>query len=876
MLRKLTVLIIISLIPLCLFAQKFQKGELIIKLQPNENPIQWTQGVAEINNIPTGIKMKRTVSEPFEIYLYTFNTVNWSERQLISVLKANDFVVEAQINHIITPRLVPNDPLYSDQWQYNNIGQSGGTTGADIDIEDAWEETTGGLTVDGDTIVVCVIDGGFEVSHPDLAPNMWINHAEIDGNGIDDDSNGYVDDYLGWNANSSTDNITSNNSHGTPVAGIVGAKGNDGYGVSGVNWDIKIMGISGGGNEADALAAYTYPYIARKTYNETNGAEGAFVVATNASWGVDYGQAVDAPLWCAFYDSLGAVGILNAGATINGNVNVDVQGDLPTQCGSDYLISVTNMNDNDVKVTQAGYGATTIDMGAFGAGTFTAASGSTHDSFGGTSGATPHVAGTIALLYSADCQSFIELAKQNPAQAALQIKEYIFDGLDANTSLVGITTQEGRLNVSNSMNLLLDDCGSCAPVIDLSSILDNQTATITWADTSSISVNRLLYKKDNSIEWDTVFNATSPYLLDSLDVCSLYKVKIQNLCADTTWTSSTVNVETGNCCYVVDFEQTEVTETEINVEWGAITNVDSYTLYYKLDGDVNWIDSIEVVGGAPTQVTLSELEPCSTYELKLASECPEIAQDETLIIETEGCGNCTALSYCPADEFSTSSSYITELQSGGFVKNSSAGIGGYQNFQGTSQFEITAGQNNTVTIQTVGSNSAYDTKLWIDFNQNGNFDSNEEFNSTQVGNVFTFNITVPVGSLHGYTKLRAVHQLVFGTTQVVACNSTSFFRRGEVEDYCVNIVEKLNVSETLETDIEFYPNPVSDVLHINNVSNDTYDIRILDILGKVLKQDVVLEHKTHDIHVSDLPVGMYMIEYANKNNRMFTKKFIKH
>lgn len=873
--RKFIALIFITLIPLCLLGQQFEKGELIVKLQPNENPVLWAQNVATINNITTGLKMERVVSEPFEIYLYSFNTENWSERQLISALKTNDLVAEAQINHIIKERLVPNDALYTDQWQYDNTGQSGGTIGADINIEDAWEETTGGLTVDGDTIVVCVIDGGFELSHPDLAPNMWVNHAEIPGNGIDDDLNGYVDDYLGWNAYSSTDNITPNNSHGTPVAGIVGAKGNDGYGVAGVNWNVKIMGVSGGGSEADALAAYTYPYIARKKYNETNGAEGAFVVATNASWGVDYGQAVDAPLWCAFYDSLGAVGILNAGATINGNVNVDVEGDLPTQCGSDYLISVTNMNHNDVKVTQAGYGTNSIDMGAFGAGTYTAASGNSHDSFGGTSGATPHVAGTIALLYSADCQSFIDNAKLNPAQAALQIKEYIFDGLDANTSLLGITTQEGRLNVSNSINLLLDDCGSCAPVTDLNSILDNQSASITWVDTSA-SDNRLLYKKDSSADWDTIFNATSPYQLDSLDVCSLYKVKIQNLCADTTWTSSTINIETGNCCYVIDFTDTQVTETEINVEWGAITNVDSYTLYYKLEGAADWIDSVNVLGGAPTNASLSGLEECSTYELQLSSECPEIGQNETIIIETKGCGNCTALTYCPADQFSTSSSYITQVKSGAFEKNSNAGTDGYQNFEGTSQFEITAGQNNTITVTTVGNHSAYNTLLWVDFNHDGNFDTNEEFTGVQVGNEFTFSVSVPTGSIHGLTRLRFVHQLVFGSTQVVACNSTSQFRRGEVEDYCVNIVEKLSVTEPLASDIEFYPNPVSDVLHINNVSNETYNIRLINVLGKVVKRDVISEYSAQTIQVSDLSGGMYMIEYSSKNNHMFTKKFIKH
>ena len=91
----------------------------------------------------------------------------------------------------------------------------------------------------------------------------------------------------------------------------------------------------------------------RKRYNDSEGAEGAFVVSTNSSWGIDYGQPSSAPMWCAMYDSLGAYGIVSAGATINGNVNVDVEGDLPTACASDYLLSVTNLGRNDIKVNGA-------------------------------------------------------------------------------------------------------------------------------------------------------------------------------------------------------------------------------------------------------------------------------------------------------------------------------------------------------------------------------------------------------------------------------------------------------------------------------------------------------------------------------------------
>ena len=152
-------------------------------------------------------------------------------------------------------------------------------------------------------------------------------------------------------------------------------------------------------------------------YDETEGAEGAYVVATNASWGLTGGQPADSPIWCDLYDVLGANGILNMGATANQNLDIDVVGDLPTACPSDFLISVTNLNDNDQKVTAAGFGSSTIDIGAYGEGAFTTTIGGGYGTFAGTSAATPAVSGAVGLLYSAPCAAFGEL---------LEVKSGIF------------------------------------------------------------------------------------------------------------------------------------------------------------------------------------------------------------------------------------------------------------------------------------------------------------------------------------------------------------------------------------------------------------------------------------------------------------------
>ena len=150
---------------------------------------------------------------------------------------------------------------------------------------------------------------------------------------------------------------------------------------------------------------------------------------------------------------------MSCGATINGNFNVDVVGDLPTACPSEYLITVTNMDITDMKVTNAGYGLETIDLGAHGAGAYTTALGNSYGGFGGTSGATPHVTGAIALLYSAPCQSFADLAISDPAQAAKDVRDYVFAGVDPNPSLEGITTTGGRLNLNNALQELMVGAG---------------------------------------------------------------------------------------------------------------------------------------------------------------------------------------------------------------------------------------------------------------------------------------------------------------------------------------------------------------------------------------------------------------------------------
>ena len=323
---------------------------------------------------------------------------------------------------------------------------------------------------------MAVLDSGCDLNHPDLLGNIWNNSAEISGDGIDNDNNGYIDDTFGWNFVDDTNEMKVNG-HGLAVSGLVGAKGNNGMGVSGINWDIKLM-VCAIQYVDQIISAYEYVIDQRHQYNESGGQKGAFVVATNASFGLSTPTFCDEqPVWGGMYDQLGAVGVLTGAGTTNRNLDVDVEGDMPTSCESDFLITVTNMNEAEEKELSSGFGEISIDMAAPGQNSYSLYLFDRYAVFDGNSAAAPHLTGSIALLYSLPCEELASDALSNPRETALLIRSVLIDGVEPLSSLEGLTATGGLLNVYNSMELINEACGGTSGPIEILKIFPNPTSS---------------------------------------------------------------------------------------------------------------------------------------------------------------------------------------------------------------------------------------------------------------------------------------------------------------------------------------------------------------------------------------------------------------
>jgi len=421
--------------------QGFARGRLIVRF---DSPFLAAETCRKSQGAWT---LGRCLSPDLNIYLVQFHEERdvWLEREKLNTTNG---VLYAMEDALVFPRQTPNDPLYSTQATHHNTGQSGGVPDADIDAPEAWDIATG-----SDAYVIAVIDSGGQTDHSDLLANRWENSAEVFGSpGIDDDNNGYVDDMYGWNADTHNGTIPVSN-HGTRVAGIMGARGNNGLGGTGVVWETDLMYISLGPPQffySEVAEAFTYARTQKVLWGLSNGQKGANIVVANASWGVSE-DCESAPyyLWNDMFNLVGQVGILTVGATIGGNSDIDMTSDVPSGCTSDWLITTTSTNLSDV--LDGSYGANSIDLAAPGTGVVAPIIGDNYDTTSATSWAAPIVSGAVALMHDAASPAFKADYIADPSGSALKIKTMLIESVDELASLDGVTVSGGRLNLRRAL-----------------------------------------------------------------------------------------------------------------------------------------------------------------------------------------------------------------------------------------------------------------------------------------------------------------------------------------------------------------------------------------------------------------------------------------
>ncbi|MCP5269717.1 MAG: S8 family serine peptidase [Burkholderiaceae bacterium] len=352
----------------------------------------------------------------------------------LRALQADPAVDFAEPNWLYTTQDTSDDPYYTSGQLWGM--QGAGTTPANpygSGAATAWEA---GKTCSSD-VVVGVIDEGMHVRHKDLRDNVWANPGEIAGNGIDDDGNGYIDDVNGWDFFSNDASVFDGRSddHGTHVSGTIAAKGGNAQGVAGVCWNLQLISAkflgAGGGTTADAILAVDY-------MTDLKTRHGLNLVATNNSWG---GGGFSQGLKDAI-DRAGAADILFVAAAGNSGANMEITNFYPAGYDSENIISVANITSAGNLAGSSNYGATRVDLGAPGTGIWSTVPGrfkfqSKYASYTGTSMASPHVAGAVALYKSL-----------NPGATGAQVKAAILAATIPTPSLAGKTVTGGRLDVS--------------------------------------------------------------------------------------------------------------------------------------------------------------------------------------------------------------------------------------------------------------------------------------------------------------------------------------------------------------------------------------------------------------------------------------------
>jgi subtilisin family serine protease len=508
----------------------------------------------------------------------------WTVQEALTAYRVQDDVEYVEPNYHRYATATPNDPSFWRLWGLDKI-----------ECPEAWD------TQQGDpNVVVAVVDSGADLDHEDLLNNIWQNRGEdwsgtTPGyNGIDDDNNGKIDDYYGWdfvNDDNDPDDDNANSYHGTHVSGTIGAEGNNGIGVSGLNWQaslmvLKILDENGDGFVANEIKAVEYAID-----------NGAHII--NASFsGEGYSHNERNVLWDA-----GNAGILVVAAAGNDSRDHDLMPVYPSGYDLSNIISVGATDHDDVLASFSNYGAASVDIAAPGVSIYSTEAGDSYQYLSGTSMATPHVSGLAALIRAV-----------NPGFTYGEVTDRILNGVDVVADLMGNVRMAGRINANNSLNPPAD-----AP--DTPEDLEAEAVSaaqidLSWTDNASDESGFKIERATLSEGYRHVITLgpneesyNDPGLSESTTY--YYKVRAFNAAGDSEYSNeddaTTYLAAPGN------LTATLVSNSWINLSWTDYSGAESgFRVERKLGPGGTYLE-IATVWANVTAYSDTDLEPSTTY-----------------------------------------------------------------------------------------------------------------------------------------------------------------------------------------------------------------------------------------------------------------------
>ncbi len=569
-------------------------GRILVKYDNKTTDIKKDKLLNDLN-----LRIYGDIPEP-NIQILTLNKENPHPSEVAEVIKLLNTRVEVSIaesDQIVSALNTPNDSAFQYQWGMDNNGQNGGLPGADINAVEAWSNETG-----SEDLVMAIIDSGVDWTHPDLGDNIWQNVKEdLDGDGrvleyvngkwqidpddidgLDNDLNGYADDFVGWNFVNNSNNPMDDHTqgHGTHVAGIAGARGNNGTGIAGVSWRSKIMPVkfldeNGAGFLSDAMMAFYYAYA--------NGAR-----VSNHSWGTyEFSSTLQFFMYYSqFYQHV----IIAAAGNQFGSDN-DLLPLYPANFSLDNVISVASTNANDEIAAFSNIGKISVDVAAPGEGIYSTLPNNRYGYLNGTSMAAPFVTGAAALLLAYD-----------PTLTPADIKQIIKHTATPLASLNDKVNSGGRLNINAAIRraYYLDSCSVKASFI-VNDFTTCKGETITLFNTSQEDTATSSLWLVNDIVFDSAHH--SSYTFNNEGNYQISLVSKNEQCSDTL--TRVVEVQKAP---IPNLQDTTLCAPAFALSAGVEKGVQSYS----------WKDTDGIELSTSETLTVNE---SGTYELTVVDQC---------------------------------------------------------------------------------------------------------------------------------------------------------------------------------------------------------------------------------------------------------------